>query len=309
MRRFRLNGWQRIGVVLALVWMVIGGSWGWRHAYDKADAEFRVCIAGIKTVADVQACRDTRFRAISVPRGVSAAIVALAPLTVVGLLIYGLVSPGARSSGRSVPSPGRVGGGRPSPTAPNAEPILSPADPGPAPTALASGPVAIGLQRGPAPAVAVDIQQSTNKRTVEQYMDGFRRSDHQLILSCLTDDVEWIISGAFHVKGKEAFDKEIENPASVGRPAISVTRLTEEGDVVVAEGSVRAMRSDGGSLNAVFCDVFEMREDEDQTADFLSDGNQRGVRSLAAMVAGAGDWRYRGSVGSRPIRPWSNRTP
>ncbi len=30
-----------------------------------------------------------------------------------------------------------------------------------------------------------------NKRTVEKYMDGFRRSDHELILSCLTDDIEW----------------------------------------------------------------------------------------------------------------------
>ena len=260
MRRFGLNGWQRIGVVLALVWMVIGGSWGWRHAYDKADAEFRVCIAAVKSVADVQACRDTRFRAIAVPRGVSAAIVALAPLTVVGLLIYGLVWLGRRIKRAFSPEPRRVGAGRPPPTAPNAEPILSPANPGPVPTALASGPVAIGLQTRPDPAVAVDIQQSANKRTVEKYMDGFRRSDHQLILSCLTDDVEWIIPGAFHVKGKEAFDKEIENPAFVGRPAISVTRLTEEGDVVVAEGSVRATRSDGGSLNAVFCDVFEMRE-------------------------------------------------
>ncbi len=124
MRRFGLNGWQRIGVVLALVWMVIGGSWGWRHAYDKADAEFRVCIAGVKTVADVQACRDTRFRAIAVPRGVSAAIVALAPLTVVGLLIYGLVWLGRRIKRAFSPEPSRVGAGRPPPTAPNAEPIF-----------------------------------------------------------------------------------------------------------------------------------------------------------------------------------------
>jgi hypothetical protein len=79
-----LSFWRRVGIVIALVWIVIGGSWGWRHAYDKADAEFRACIAAVKTVADVQACRDTRIRAIAVPRGVSAAIVALVPLTVVG---------------------------------------------------------------------------------------------------------------------------------------------------------------------------------------------------------------------------------
>jgi ketosteroid isomerase-like protein len=101
---------------------------------------------------------------------------------------------------------------------------------------------------------------SENKATVERYMAGFNISDHALVLSCLTDDVEWDLPGAFHLVGKEAFDKEIENPAFVGRPTITVTRMVEEDDVVVAEGAVRAMKSDGGLLDAVFCDVFLMRE-------------------------------------------------
>ena len=98
-----------------------------------------------------------------------------------------------------------------------------------------------------------------NKRTVERYMDGFRTSDHAQVLSCLTDDVEWEMPGAFHLRGKEAFDKEIENEAFTGRPIITVTRMTEEHDVVVAEGSVRAQRTAGGVLSAVFCDVFVMQ--------------------------------------------------
>jgi ketosteroid isomerase-like protein len=52
-----------------------------------------------------------------------------------------------------------------------------------------------------------------NKQTVQKYMDAFTRTDHAEILSCLTDDVEWLIPGAFHVKGNSAFDKEIENDA------------------------------------------------------------------------------------------------
>jgi ketosteroid isomerase-like protein len=59
--------------------------------------------------------------------------------------------------------------------------------------------------------------------------------------------------------GKEAFDKEIENDAFVGSPTIDVTRMTEENDIVVAEGSVRVQRSTGGFLSAVFCDVFLMQ--------------------------------------------------
>lgn len=246
--------------MLSVVWIVIGGSWGWRHAYDKADAEFRACIEEIQSVADVQACREKRFRALAVPRGVSAAIVALAPLTVVWLFVYGLIFVARRIRRAFSPRSHRVGAAERPPTASNEEPSPAPANPGPGPTALASGPVAIGLPTRPAPSVAPDIRQSANKRTVEKYMDGFRRSDHHQVLSCLTDDVEWVVPGAFHIKGKDAFDKEIENAAFVGSPAITVTRLTEEGDVVVAEGSVRSARRDGGSLHAVFCDVFEMRD-------------------------------------------------
>lgn len=101
---------------------------------------------------------------------------------------------------------------------------------------------------------------SPNKHTVQKYMNAFARTDHAEVLSCLTDDVEWDIPGAFHVAGKEAFDKEIENDAFVGSPTITVTRMTEEHDLVIAEGTVRCARKDGGFLNAVFCDVFVMQD-------------------------------------------------
>jgi len=101
---------------------------------------------------------------------------------------------------------------------------------------------------------------SPNKQTVQRYMDAFARTDHAGVLACLTDDVEWVIPGFVHLHGKTEFDGEIENPAFVGSPDINVTRMTEEDGVVVAEGSVRSSRADGGALNAVFCDVFVMRD-------------------------------------------------
>src|SRR5512134_2792236 len=97
-----------------------------------------------------------------------------------------------------------------------------------------------------------------NKQTVARYMDGFRTSNHVQILACLTEDDVWDMGGAFHLVGKGAFDGEIENEAFVGHPDITVTRMTEENDVVVAEGAVRVARRGGGELHAVFCDVFEM---------------------------------------------------
>ena len=99
-----------------------------------------------------------------------------------------------------------------------------------------------------------------NKRTVEAYMDGFRKTDRLHILSCLTDDVEWVIPGVFHVRGKDDFAKHIVDEGFVGHPLITVSRLTEEDNVVVAEGAVRAPKQDGGLLNLVFCVVFDMRD-------------------------------------------------
>jgi uncharacterized protein len=100
---------------------------------------------------------------------------------------------------------------------------------------------------------------SRNKDTVERYIDGFNKSDHAQILSCLADDIEWLMPGSFHLHGKDAFDREIENDAFTGRPTVHISRMTEENDVVTAEGTVRAARKHGGFLDAVFCDVFEMK--------------------------------------------------
>jgi ketosteroid isomerase-like protein len=99
---------------------------------------------------------------------------------------------------------------------------------------------------------------SLNKNTVRKYIDGFNQTDHAQILSCLTDDVEWLMPGAFHVVGREAFDREIENDATTGNPVVKIARMVEENDVVIAEGTVRVAWRAGGFLDAVFCDVFEM---------------------------------------------------
>ena len=101
---------------------------------------------------------------------------------------------------------------------------------------------------------------SRNKQTVERYIDGFNKSDHAQILSCLTDDIEWLMPGTFHLTGKDAFDKEIENAAFTGSPTVTITRMIEENDVVVAEGTVRVAWKGGGFLDAVFCDAFEMAD-------------------------------------------------
>ena len=99
---------------------------------------------------------------------------------------------------------------------------------------------------------------SRNKTTVSRYMEAFNETDHAAILSCLTEDVVWELPGVYRHKGKAAFDKEIENEGFTGKPVIKVTRMSEEGNIVVAEGTVLATTKDGRKLTIAFCDVFEM---------------------------------------------------
>ena len=45
---------------------------------------------------------------------------------------------------------------------------------------------------------------SPRKSIVEKYIEGFNRSDHAQILSCLADDVVWALHGYRTLEGKEA---------------------------------------------------------------------------------------------------------
>ena len=97
---------------------------------------------------------------------------------------------------------------------------------------------------------------SDRKTRVETYFEGFRRSDHAMILALLSDDVRWDMPGFKHLSGKAAFDAEIENPDFTGSPTLSIDRLIEEGDTVVAIGEVVAKPKAGPRVRLAYCDVF-----------------------------------------------------
>lgn len=99
-----------------------------------------------------------------------------------------------------------------------------------------------------------------NRRTIEAYMDGFRKTNRKRIRSCLTEDVEWENPGAFHVRRWDGFNQHIVEEGFVPNAEITVARWTECDDVVVAEGSIRTQRTDRTFLNQAFCDVFEMQD-------------------------------------------------
>lgn len=115
-----------------------------------------------------------------------------------------------------------------------------------------------------------------NEQTVETYLEGFRRTDREMILSCLTEDIEWSIPGAFHTHGRDEFAGHIVDDDFRPHPQITVTRRVEApGEIVVVEGTVRTEKKDGTVLHLAFCDLFEME-----------DGKVRRLTSYLMPIAG-----------------------
>ncbi|RFS83591.1 nuclear transport factor 2 family protein [Actinomadura spongiicola] len=102
---------------------------------------------------------------------------------------------------------------------------------------------------------------SRNVETVTRYLDGFRKNDHEQILSCLTDDIVWTVFGAFRLTGKEAYDKAIDGaPHFIDPPELEVVRMVEQDDVIMAELTGVARRAEGGEMRMSMAEVFVMRD-------------------------------------------------
>ncbi|TDC85684.1 nuclear transport factor 2 family protein [Actinomadura sp. 7K507] len=102
---------------------------------------------------------------------------------------------------------------------------------------------------------------SRNIETVNTYLDGFRKNDHEQILSCLTDDIEWTVFGAFRLTGKDAYDKAIDGPPElIAPPRLEVVRTVEQDDVVMAELAGTVQRAAGGEMRMSMAEVFVMRD-------------------------------------------------
>ena len=46
MRGFRLSGWQRIGIVLSVVWLLVGNLWV-HHILSERDEAYQTCLAAM----------------------------------------------------------------------------------------------------------------------------------------------------------------------------------------------------------------------------------------------------------------------
>ena len=96
---------------------------------------------------------------------------------------------------------------------------------------------------------------TARKGVVETYIDGFRRGDLARIVSCLGDDVVWALHGNKTLVGKDAFAAEAAAGGGV-QPALTIDRLIEEGDTVVAMGHGSVPLGDSAPTDFAVCKVF-----------------------------------------------------
>jgi ketosteroid isomerase-like protein len=97
----------------------------------------------------------------------------------------------------------------------------------------------------------------SNKQVIEAYLGSTERSR---VAPLLADDVEWIEWGdgvpptGVRTHGREA---HIQN-FGTDELKVKISRLTEENNVVVAEGTAVVHKKDGTTLTVEFCNIFEL---------------------------------------------------
>jgi hypothetical protein len=89
----RLHGWARVGIVLSIVWAIMGSVWGLNTLFGRVYENYAICQTLIS--ASPSDCRELFQAQLADARGrrlTAVAIVGLGPLPVAWVMVYGLVA-------------------------------------------------------------------------------------------------------------------------------------------------------------------------------------------------------------------------
>jgi uncharacterized protein len=111
-----------------------------------------------------------------------------------------------------------------------------------------------------------------NKTLVETYLTTWTW-DRPTAMACLADDVERIEwadgfpGSGVPQRGRETVNRNLGDPESTKHIRVQIARMTEENNVVLAEGTVRVPLKDGGVLKLRSCNVFELADGKVQRVE------------------------------------------
>ncbi len=98
------------------------------------------------------------------------------------------------------------------------------------------------------------------KDMVEDYAARFSRQDWPGLVSLMTEDAERREAGVpGSIRGRKDIERDMAPSPDISSMRMEVARMVEEGSLVVAEGSVRLTKRDGGVIHVLFCNLFEFQ--------------------------------------------------
>ena len=89
----RLHGWARIGIVLSMVWAIMGSIWTLNLLFETVYQNYATCQTLISaSPSDCQQLFQTQLAEARERRITAVTIVGLGPIPVAWMLVYGLVA-------------------------------------------------------------------------------------------------------------------------------------------------------------------------------------------------------------------------
>ena len=89
----RLHGWARIGIVLSMVWAIMGSIWALNLLFEPVYQNYATCQTLISaSPSDCLQLFQTQLADARGRRLTAVAIVGLGPIPVAWMLVYGLVA-------------------------------------------------------------------------------------------------------------------------------------------------------------------------------------------------------------------------
>lgn len=98
---------------------------------------------------------------------------------------------------------------------------------------------------------------SSQTQVVKECNECFNRQDWAGLVSHYTEDMERYEPGAEPIRGKQEVERSMAPSPDIKSMRSTISRIIEEGNVVVTEGIVQLAKTDGSALAVAFCDLYE----------------------------------------------------